>query len=58
MFPDSDAKAGPLEIIMKDVTPIAVMDAVWRFNQRKVLMLIVLFIVAECLFRSVLNTYY
>jgi hypothetical protein len=33
------------------------MDTRWRFNQREVLMPIVLFIVAECLFKSVLNTY-
>jgi len=58
MLSDSDAKAGPVNIIMKDVMPMAVVDASWCFNQRKVLIPIVLLIVAECLFRSVLNTYH
>ena len=35
---------------------MAVVEASWCFNQRKVLMPIVLFIVAECLFTSILKT--
>lgn len=38
IFSDSDAKARPVRITMKDVMTVAVMDIKWRFNHRKVLM--------------------